>query len=152
MSKLLTLDGLDQAQLGHIVNGCGGVGVDVPDWIFYSACQQHDLDYWIGCAETDRKTADLTFYTSMKNAASKLSWYKRWFYYGMAYTYYRSVRFFAGKYFYIGPAKRTADDLAVEMGVNPIPATDLPTTDSAVKTEPLPDNKPPEQPGEQIVS
>jgi hypothetical protein len=156
MSKLLTLDGLDQAQLGHIVNGCGGVGIDVPDWIFYAACQQHDLDYWIGCAEADRKTADVLFYTNMKLAACKLSWYKRWFYNSMAYTYYRSVRLFAAKHFYLGPAKRTADDLAAEMGITlaPPPAADLPATTNPAVTEPPQADKPPEtdHPGEQVVS
>lgn len=115
MANLPTLAGLDAAQLGHIANGCGGIGFDVPDWIFYGPCQQHDLDYWIGCTEEDRYTADYTFYCSMKAEAAKLPWYKRWFYYGMAYTYYRSVRVFTKKYFYYGPTKRTLDDLTKEM-------------------------------------
>jgi hypothetical protein len=117
MTTIPTLDGLDTAQLGHITNGCGGGTFDVPDWIFHDACQQHDLDYWIGCTEEDRAVADKNFYAAMKTAVSKISWYKRWFYYGMAYTYYRSVRLFTKKYFYYGPTKRTYAELAVEMGV-----------------------------------
>jgi len=119
MSILPTLDGLDNDQLGHITNGCGGGMFDVPDWIFFAACQQHDLDYWIGCTEENRRNADLAFYVGMKAAVVKLSWYKRWFYYGMAYTYYKSVRLFTAKYFYFGPTRRTLGDLAVEMGITP---------------------------------
>lgn len=119
MSKLPTLAGLDNAQLGHITNGCGGGLFDVPDWIFFDACQQHDLDYWMGCTEEDRKIADLAFYTNMKIAVAKLSWYKCWLYYGLAYIYYKGVRILTAKYFYFGCARRTLDDLAVEMGLPP---------------------------------
>lgn len=117
MTTIPTLDGLDPAQLGHITNGCGGGAFDVPDWIFHDACQQHDLDYWIGCTEEDRAVADKNFYVSMKAAVSRIAWYKRWFYYGMAYTYYRSVRLFTRKFFYYGETKRTYAELAIEMGV-----------------------------------
>lgn len=155
MSQIPTLEGLSDAQLGHIVNGCGGIGFDVPDWIFYAACKQHDLDYWIGCIEVDRKTADLTFYTGMKAAAAKLTWYKRWFYYGMAYSYYKSVRLFAAKHFYVGPDKRTVDDLAAEMGATSLPPP-LPAPAAAPETSALPTSLPnvttDQTPGEQIVS
>lgn len=116
MSKIPTLDGLNADQLAHITSGCGNSKFDVPDWIFRSACQGHDLAYWVGCTEDDRYLADLKFYGDMMVLAAKQPWYKRFFYYGMAYTYYVGVRRFTKKYFFFGEAKRTLEDLDKEMG------------------------------------
>lgn len=139
MADIPTLDGLDTSQLGHITNGCGGGMFDVPEWIFHDACQQHDLDYWIGCTENDRAIADKNFYNGMKAAITKVSWYKRWFYYGLAYTYYRSVRLFTRKHFYYGPTKRTYDELAIEMGV----LVETRTPEVPPETPPGPTTEPP---------
>jgi hypothetical protein len=48
-------------------NGCGAAdGIDVPDFIWTSACDQHDLDYsTLGRA---RSVSDLRFFTAMAKA------------------------------------------------------------------------------------
>ena len=127
MSNIPTLDGLTDPQRDWIADGCGGKGFDVPEWIFHSACQQHDLGYWIGCTEADRCQVDLKFYNDMLVLTKSQPWYKRWLYISLAYTYYKSVRLFASKHFYFGEKKRTFDDLALEMGVGSAAAATLPT-------------------------
>jgi len=101
----LVFEDLTPEELAVITDGagCGNVEADVPDWIFRPACLRHDFCYWVGGVEADRAAGDLAFYRGMRALVKiNASWYSRWWYYSMAWVYYRSVRNFSGKYFYYG--------------------------------------------------
>lgn len=113
----LKLEDLNKIQFELICNGCGGKDckINPPEWIFASSCDQHDLDYWIGCTELDRSNADWQFYTSMLQAAKeKSSWWNYLWYKSAAWVYYKAVRMFASKYFYFSDKKRTIEDLPLK--------------------------------------
>ncbi len=82
-------------------NGCGSKGgwIPVPQFIFTASCDRHDLAYALGGSEARRKECDKGFYAAMKKDASLQpyplrAWYRVW-----AFTYYRAVRWFGGRYF-----------------------------------------------------
>lgn len=89
----------------YITNGCGPKGgpLDPPDWIFNDVCDEHDFYYWVGGSEVDRENVDFLFYKKLKAEISKSSWYLRWWYSVVAYTYYKAVRRWGGPYFEYGP-------------------------------------------------
>ncbi len=95
------------------LNGCGGKGgwLNSPEWLFTASCDHHDFNYWLGGDEQARKEADWQFYQAMLFDASKASWWKRPWYYLMAWSYYRAVRWFAGSYFNHTDVERTIEDL-----------------------------------------
>lgn len=110
----ISIKELTEYQKKAICNGCGAnnVFLNPPDWIFTDSCDQHDLDYWIGCTEQDRIEADNIFYKSMLEAAKIKSNFITYGYYKfIAWIYYNCVRKFASKYFYYGASKRTLSDL-----------------------------------------
>jgi len=111
----LKFDDLTIEQLHYISNGCGTWFLDIPDLLFTAACDRHDFGYWIGCTEEDRKVADWDFYLNIKIIVSDLPWYKRWWYTGLAWVYYKAVRLFGSSTFYYGPSKKTLEDLEEEM-------------------------------------
>ena len=76
------------------------------DEIFKKACDNHDICYYFGGDEKQRKRCDKRFYKAMKKSIKQKShWYSRlWFYY-KAWQYYRLVRRF-GKASFNNPAKQ----------------------------------------------
>ena len=79
-----------------IVNGCKPEWM--PKWInadliFKPACTQHDIDYFAGGCEQDKKEADRIFLNSMIAlvTAQNFNWFKRWWYTRAAHTYYKLV-------------------------------------------------------------
>jgi len=75
------------------------------NFCFKKACNQHDLAYYYGWAENDRKKADKVFYKNMKKAIkkTKAGWLKKMFYKVMAYKYYKLVRWFGKSAFNYAP-------------------------------------------------
>ena len=96
------------ARLAEIVNGCGPKGgwLKPPQFIFTASCNQHDYYYWVGGTEHDRWEADWAFYLIMRQDAREYGW-KRWWYYTLAWTYYKAVRLFGRSSFHFG-SKRSA--------------------------------------------
>jgi hypothetical protein len=93
-------------------NGCGPkVASWIPELSFTSACQQHDLDYWLGGTEDDRKIADLRFYHNMIETANRHSWLDRWFYKSVAWIYYQAVKRYGSNEFEYLNKSRTLDEL-----------------------------------------
>ena len=112
----LKFEDLTAEQLDYLVDDCGKPGVlDVPDFVFNIACERHDFDYWSGCTQNDRLDADLRMNRLMREAIASEPWYRRVWLYPVASTYYWAVRIGSAKYFYIGPNKRTLEDLEKEM-------------------------------------
>jgi hypothetical protein len=95
-------------------NGCGGKGgwFDPPDYIFTASCDWHDINYWLGGSEADRKKADGQFLDAMLFDAQDAPWYLRWWYKAAAWRYYSAVRFFGGAFFNYRSSPPTWDDLA----------------------------------------
>lgn len=109
---MLKYEDFTNYQISKIANGCGskGFGMAVPDFVFEESCNRHDIGYWIGGSEVDRKAIDVRYYYDMKNDARKASWFKRPFYFMTAWIYYKFVRMFGKPFFNFGP-KKTRDDL-----------------------------------------
>ena len=108
----LFLEDLNDEEIHFIVGetGCGSKGADVPDFIFLEACQQHDLEYWIGGGKEDRKEADIRFLEGMKAAAqTRDSWWSRCWYLMLANVYYWGVRLGAAKFFWYGDQRGRAE-------------------------------------------
>lgn len=87
-----------------IVNGCKPEWL--PDWIhadmiFRDACNQHDVDYFAGGCEKNRKEADENFLKKMKDIikSKKYGWWKRWKMNRVAKAYYKLVRQFGDTVF-----------------------------------------------------
>jgi hypothetical protein len=108
---------LTPEQKDFICNGCGGKGgwIQPPNFFFKADCNHHDFNYWLGCTEADRKTADKQFHAAMREDVKSQPWYKRPLFYVIAWTYYRAVRFSGKKFFYYGPSMRTKEDLLEQM-------------------------------------
>ena len=113
----LKFEDLSREQLDHLVDDCGKPGfLDVPDFIFSIACQRHDFDYWLGHTKIDRHAADARMYRTMKSAIASEPWYRRFWLYPIASTYYWAVRIGSSRFFYYDQRKRTLEDLQEEMG------------------------------------
>jgi len=100
-----------------ICNGCGAKGgpFNPPDFRFTASCNHHDFNYWLGFREEDRIKADRQFYAAMKSDVEKYRWWKRPVFYLTAWTYFRAVRFFGGKFFHYGDRERNITDLIEAM-------------------------------------
>lgn len=111
----MKVDELDKEEQDYLLDGCGKKGgiLDVPDFVFINSCNQHDLDYIVGCTEVDRKIADWNFYLNMCEDAKRTTpnKFKRLFYCALARLYYYSVRTFSSSFFYYGLKKRNLDDI-----------------------------------------
>jgi len=120
-SNILKYDNLSEAEKRFVCNGCGGKSsiVPVPNFFFEASCNKHDLSYWIGCTEEDRKKADLGFYRAMKRDCKRVRWYLRVLLipHAWAWTYYKAVRLNGKKFFHFAETKRTREDLWVKMGL-----------------------------------
>lgn len=116
MTKVRFRD-LTEDQKKLICNGCGPKGgyFKPPNFIFKDSCNHHDFNYWLGYTEKDRKKADLQFYQAMKRAIKLQPWYKRFYYYIVAYIYYRSVRYFGKSAFNYSDREKTLEDLLKEI-------------------------------------
>jgi len=109
-----------------VTNDCGGTNFDVADLIFDPACFKHDVLYWVGVTEEDRKNTDWIFYVDMKNLLAELPWYKRWKFVFIKWylppvplasiprIYYWSVRI-GGKIGFNFKKKRSYEDLVYAM-------------------------------------
>jgi len=73
----------------------------IPNWIFKKMCQKHDLGYFCGGPDSLRGLVDDMFYRSMKRAVRKATYWKRWFYYAMAWTYAKAVTFRGKKHWHV---------------------------------------------------
>jgi hypothetical protein len=112
----LKFDNLTSDQKNYLVDDCGKPGfLDVPDFVFEVACERHDFDYWVGCTKDDRYQSDLRMYNAMKKAIKAEPWYRRWWLYVVANTYYYAVRIGSSSFFYYGPEKRSLEELEAEM-------------------------------------
>ena len=95
------------------VNGCGPDYLikHLPAWLvswllyfingaFKPACAIHDIRYFIGGTEKDRKRIDKMFYKDMKAIVkNKVNFWMRWKHYFKAWRYYRYVRAFGKEAF-----------------------------------------------------
>ena len=109
---------LTKAQRQAVANGCGGKGgpFDPPEFRFHGSCLRHDLNYWIGCTEEDRKKADRQFFSGMRLDARGAKIPKRWLYLCLALMYYLSVRWFGRRFFHYADRERTRADLDGRQG------------------------------------
>jgi hypothetical protein len=116
MTKIRFKD-LTEEQKKFICNGCGGKGgsIQPPNFFFKADCNHHDFNYFLGFTEAHRKEADYQFWCAMKEDVRNQHWWKRPFFYTMAYTYYRAVRWCGKKFFYYGTQERTLEDLQEQM-------------------------------------
>ncbi len=110
---------LTEAERRAICNGCGGKGgfVPVPDFFFTASCDHHDFKYWQGCTELDREWADHEFHKAMKrDVKERMSLWRRWWGYALAFAYYRAVRRFGKSFFCYAARQRGWEELDREMG------------------------------------
>ena len=122
MSDLILVSELTPALRAAICNGCGPHSWKFKGHTWRSkwfaiatpggsaACNQHDLDYWIGGTEADRHAADLRMRDTMIAEANKRWFLARWLLRSEAHLFYRLVDTEGGTRFRHGP-KRTRDDL-----------------------------------------
>jgi len=91
-----------------VCNGCGPKGgfFPVPEFVFTSACDQHDFNYFLGSTRAQRKKADLQFLAEMIAEAAGVKKYI-W----LARIYYRAVRWFGVFCFHWSRRQRTKRDL-----------------------------------------
>lgn len=97
----------------HLMNGCGPTGVigwAVPEFNFTESCNHHDMNYWLGGKEEDRKKADEQFYEAMKDAVSKLPWWLRPANYALAFFYYMNVSLLGKNFFTYSEKEKTWGD------------------------------------------
>lgn len=70
----------------------------IPNFILGQDCNCHDYAYFYGgCKAIDdtfRYKADKEFYINMKARVDTLPWYRRYYYRGIIWTYYKFVRKF----------------------------------------------------------
>ena len=128
MNNRLRYADLSRDEKEFITNGCGGKGgwLDPPDWIFHADCDHHDFQYFLGHTEADRLKADRQFYKAMRKDVERQSWYWRWWYYAVAWTYYRAVRLAggmkeedgSGKFFFYGSDERGKAELKALMATD----------------------------------
>ena len=114
----IVIDDLTSEELLYIsdTTGCGAKALDVPDWIFLPACQEHDLDYWIGGDVAGRSAADRKFLKNMLKLSNEMPWWSRYWYRSLSYVYYWAVRLGSAKYFWYGdPRGRSELDAALEL-------------------------------------
>lgn len=85
---------LTDAQRAEAVNGCGRKGgwIRPPQWLFRSSCNDHDIRYYVGGTERDRREADEIFRADMLRAANAgPTWARPWMHVH-GWIYYRAVR------------------------------------------------------------
>lgn len=113
----LKYENLSDEEIDFIADGCGSKSglIDVPDFVYRDSCQKHDVMYWRGGTEKDRKKADEEFYRDMMDDASDASWFLRAFYKSLAWVYYQSVRLFSKSFFHYADKPRTYEDLVRAM-------------------------------------
>lgn len=113
----IVYDNLTKEELNFIVtNNCGGKTFDVPEFDFVGACARHDVDYYIGSTQEERLISDRKFLDKMLEITRAQSWWRRWYLYGIAYSYYWGVRWGGEIGFNFGD-KRYYEDLKYEMSV-----------------------------------
>lgn len=88
-------DVIGQSKCGP--ENCPKLAKIIPELIFTKMCKKHDLAYFIGGPLYLRKYADNIFYANMLKAIKKETKWSRWFYYGMAWVYYKAVSRYAKK-------------------------------------------------------
>ena len=119
----LNYEDLTPSEKTWMCNGCGpklNIPDLVPDWIFTSACNVHDFDYWAGKSAADRYNADRRFRANMLVLATKQdSWAARQWYSFLAWRYYAGVRVFGAKAFSLRDHYATREDLVREMREDP---------------------------------
>ena len=113
----IVFENLTHEQKKYICNGCGGKGgFRPPQFVFKEDCNIHDVRYYIGCTEDDKKFADREFYVNNIKQAQRFHWFMRLVVYkALAWIYYKSVAWKGKQFFYYGPKKKTLEDLIEEM-------------------------------------
>lgn len=101
-----------------LANGCGPGKYEwlVPEFIFGKSCLRHDVDYFIGKDDKDRKKADRRFLGGNLKAVcqSEVGIHLTFFYFCMAWVYYFAVRWGGGKGGFLGkPPFRYREHYAV---------------------------------------
>lgn len=90
----------------------------IPEFIFTQMCKKHDLSYFIGGSEKIRKYADEIFYDEMKKAIDDVVYWSRWFYYSMAWLYYKAVRKKGKSSWSLRERPLTLQELKLEVATN----------------------------------
>ncbi len=115
MTKLRYAD-MSKAEIDFLSNGCGASwSVKAPKWLFKKSCDQHDVNYWLGYTEADRKKADDQFWASMRAEISKFKFYLKPIRWIEAKIFYHLVKKFGFFSFYYGEKERTREDLEMLM-------------------------------------
>lgn len=112
-ASVILLSDLTPGQKAYVCNGCGPMSwkQTIPTWHGRDACCAHDLAYWVGGDEDDRKRADRALYDSLI-ADAKPAWFgaRLWMRY-LAWCFYRAVRNDGAQYFHHTLHPRTLADL-----------------------------------------
>lgn len=119
----IAVEDLTNAQKKLLSNGCGGKGgfFKPPKYIFEHNCIDHDVRYWIGGVEKSREKADKIYYQDMLISIKHhrdngiFGGFKHWWLRGVAWRYFKAVRFFGAKYFNYGIEKTYEDLIKLEM-------------------------------------
>lgn len=113
----IVFEKLTHEEIGFLTSGCGPdtIAWAIPELCFTSACERHDVAYWVGGTSSDRKVADDKFLRNMLDIADLYLFWKRWAKKSAAYTYYYSVRALGWTTWHYGK-KRTYEDLLNAMG------------------------------------
>lgn len=95
---------LTPRERAEIANGCGAKGswVPIPDFMHTASCNHHDLNYWIGGTEADRRKADWQFYQALLEDVQRLAWWRRPAAAVRAWVYYQAVRIWGRGSFHYG--------------------------------------------------
>ena len=111
----IVFENMTRKEIDFLVsNTCGGRFFDVPDFSFGPACWRHDVGYWVGSTDEERKVVDLQFYYDMQAIVDDMPWYRRIYMRAVPWIYYYAVRIGAGSYFHKN-RKRTYEDLVYAM-------------------------------------
>lgn len=133
----IAVSDLTPALKAYLCNGCGPT-----EWKFRghtwrsklfapptpggsAACNQHDLDYWVGGTQADKDAADARLRDSMIALANQRWFLARWVLRQEARLFYDLVQREGHQYFFYGP-QRTRDDLnrlAQQLATPPQPPT-----------------------------
>ncbi len=108
---MIGLSALTPAQKAHICNGCGPKSwkSTIPTWHGRDACCAHDLAYWVGGTQEDRRDADRALYEDLIVRA-RPAWFgaRTWMRF-LAWCFYVSVRRKGSQYFHYGVPRTLAD-------------------------------------------
>jgi hypothetical protein len=120
MSEII-FENLTKKQKAFLCNGCGKKGgFHPPKFLHFNACDEHDVDYYIGNTKKHKKQADKKFLKFMLVEAKNATFFLRIFRYLQAQLYYRFVRIGGRKSFHYGIRRKNLKDLETDMMISRI--------------------------------